>query len=172
MLRLSARSSPFSDIPSRIIHGLSAVFAIVWPVKLFWSGVGLIAIKCAPPLIGHSVNPLISLYLTLDSSSVYAITLLAVLNSRKLLISRGVAIFDTSDTLFERNIITRANHLAAVERWNVPRVPDGTPTKLNIMVAAEVEVDGKSQPADDSGDIDKGYVGGDGLAHEVTLRSD
>ncbi|KAI9060764.1 hypothetical protein FKP32DRAFT_1595086 [Trametes sanguinea] len=120
-----------------IIHGLSAIFAIKWPNDLLWSSVGLIAIK------------------------LYAITLLAVLNSRKLLISRGVAIFETTEPL-GRNILARANHLAAVERWNAPRVPDETPTKLNIMVAAEIEVDGQTEGGDGTGSTSKVY-GHDGL---------
>ncbi|OSC99588.1 hypothetical protein PYCCODRAFT_1438154 [Trametes coccinea BRFM310] len=115
-----------------IIHGISAVFAIRWPSDLLWSSIGLLAIK------------------------LYAITLLAVLNSRKLLISRGVAIFETTEPL-GRNIIARANHLAAVERWNAPRVPDETPTKLNIMVAAEIEVDGQIEGGDCTGSTSKVY---------------
>ncbi|KAL7278321.1 hypothetical protein ACG7TL_008297 [Trametes sanguinea] len=115
-----------------IIHGLSAIFAIRWPSDLLWSSIGLLAIK------------------------LYAITLLAVLNSRKLLISRGVAIFETTEPL-GRNIIARANHLAAVERWNAPRVPDETPTKLNIMVAAEIEVDGQLEGGDGTGSTSKVY---------------
>ena len=42
------------------------------------------------------------------------------LNSRKLLVSRGVDVFDAGT--FGSGIITRANRIAAVERWNVPQV--------------------------------------------------
>ncbi|CDO72007.1 hypothetical protein BN946_scf184943.g42 [Trametes cinnabarina] len=140
-----------------VVHGLSAIFAIVWPAKLTWSAIGLIAIKRTNR---HNSVPTHRLTISQSHATVYAITLLAVLNSRKLLISRGVAIFDTTDPL-GRNILARANHLAAVERWNAPRVPDETPTKLNIMVAAEIEVDGQIEGGGDS--TSKGYGGHDSL---------
>ncbi|OJT05263.1 hypothetical protein TRAPUB_3927 [Trametes pubescens] len=68
----------------------------------------------------------------------YAITLLSVLNSRKFSATRGMEIFDAAR--FGPNIIARANHIAAVERWNAPQLPDATPAKININVEAEVEV--------------------------------
>ncbi|EIW57865.1 uncharacterized protein TRAVEDRAFT_48891 [Trametes versicolor FP-101664 SS1] len=68
----------------------------------------------------------------------YAITLLSVLNSRKFSATRGMEIFDAAR--FGPGIIARANHIAAVERWNAPQVPDAAPAKININVEAEVEV--------------------------------
>ncbi|KAI0369974.1 hypothetical protein BV20DRAFT_330456 [Pilatotrama ljubarskyi] len=75
----------------------------------------------------------------LVAARLYANTLLAVLNSRRFSITRGMEIFgaDASGT----NIIARANHLAAVERWNAPQIPDSIPTKISINVTAETEAD-------------------------------
>lgn len=36
--------------------------------------------------------------------------------------SRGIEIFDTGDNALGMNILSRANQIAAVEQWNVPRV--------------------------------------------------
>ncbi|KAI0763308.1 hypothetical protein BD413DRAFT_583560 [Trametes elegans] len=69
----------------------------------------------------------------------YAITLLSVLNSRKLLISRGIEVLDGMSP--GRNIIARANQLAAAERWNVPRVPEGDMGPIRVTVSAETETD-------------------------------
>lgn len=44
------------------------------------------------------------------------------LNSRKFSATRGMEIFDAAS--FGPNIIARANHIAAVERWNTPKVRD------------------------------------------------
>ena len=55
------------------------------------------------------------------------------LNSRKLLVSRGIEIFDQGSPL-GTNIIARANRLATAERWNVPQVGTmfpGSRAKLN-----------------------------------------
>ncbi|OJT05265.1 hypothetical protein TRAPUB_3929 [Trametes pubescens] len=47
-------------------------------------------------------------------------------------------IFDAAR--FGPNIIARASHIAAVERWNTPKVIDETPAKINISVEDEVDV--------------------------------
>ncbi|KAI0636117.1 hypothetical protein C8Q77DRAFT_1155823 [Trametes polyzona] len=73
------------------------------------------------------------------ATRLYANTLFAVLNSRKLMVSRGIEIFGPA--VFERNIIARANHLAAVEQWGAPQLPDNGPAVINIKVTAEREAD-------------------------------
>ncbi|KAL1949737.1 hypothetical protein VTO73DRAFT_8618 [Trametes versicolor] len=73
------------------------------------------------------------------ATRLYANTLLAVLNSRKLMASRGVEIFGPAS--FERNIISRATHLATVEQWGAPQLPDSGPARINIKVTAEMEAD-------------------------------
>ncbi|KAL1947355.1 hypothetical protein VTO73DRAFT_14316 [Trametes versicolor] len=69
----------------------------------------------------------------------YAMTLLCVLNSRKRLAGRGLEIFGKDVPM--RSIIARANHLAAVEQWNAPALPDRAPTKIAISISAETESD-------------------------------
>ncbi|KAI0636274.1 hypothetical protein C8Q77DRAFT_1102773 [Trametes polyzona] len=101
-----------------VLHSVAAILSIAWPYRLYWAATGLVALK------------------------LYAITLFAVLNSRKLLVSRGIEVFN-SDTPLGMNILARANHLAAVEQWNVPRAPEAPPV-INIKVAAEVDTDGLS----------------------------
>ncbi|KAI0353653.1 hypothetical protein OH77DRAFT_1522224 [Trametes cingulata] len=97
-----------------LVQLFSGIMAIYWPARLIWAASLLVAIK------------------------LYAITLLSVLNSRKLFISCGVEIFSSADT--GRNIIARANRLATAEQWNVPRVGDDGPQVISISVAAETEV--------------------------------
>ncbi|KAI0353769.1 hypothetical protein OH77DRAFT_1522309 [Trametes cingulata] len=69
------------------------------------------------------------------AARLYANTLLSV----KLLVSRGMEVFGTDP--LRRNIIARANHLAAVEQWNTPQIPDSTPAVISIKVTAETEGD-------------------------------
>ncbi|KAL7279420.1 hypothetical protein ACG7TL_007262 [Trametes sanguinea] len=110
-----------------ILQAITAILAILYPLKLYWAGLGLIVIK------------------------VYGITLFSVLNSRKLMLSRGIRVFN--DETFGRNIISRANRLATVERWNVPHGPeDDTPPVITVKVAAEIEVHGHSDS-----DLSKDY---------------
>ncbi|KAI0763310.1 hypothetical protein BD413DRAFT_211553 [Trametes elegans] len=85
-----------SGLLTGVVHGITAATAIAWPHKLIWAAMGLVAAR------------------------MYAITLFAVLNSRKLLVSRGVSIFDTNSP--GRHLFARAHQLAEVEQWNVPRV--------------------------------------------------
>ncbi|KAL1949741.1 hypothetical protein VTO73DRAFT_8622 [Trametes versicolor] len=94
-----------------------------------------------PPAIAGIFLPqtLIWAGLSFVGARLYAITLLSVLNSRKFSATRGMEIFDAAS--FGPNIIARANHIAAVERWNTPKVLDETPAKIDISVEAEVEVD-------------------------------
>ncbi|KAI8969362.1 hypothetical protein BD414DRAFT_280056 [Trametes punicea] len=103
-----------------ILQGLAAIMAIRYPLKLYWGAVGLVAMR------------------------MYGITLLSILNSRRLLVSRGIKVFNNEG--FGRNIIARANRLVAVEQWNVPQVSDDTmmPPVINVKVAAETEVHGES----------------------------
>ncbi|KAI0833816.1 hypothetical protein BC628DRAFT_1414551 [Trametes gibbosa] len=103
-----------------VVHGIAAILSIAWPYRLYWGAAALVAQK------------------------MYAITLLAVLNSRKLQFSRGIEVFDTDLNTFGTNIFSRANQLAAVEQWNVPRAPD-LPQTITIKVAAEMDTDGQSQ---------------------------
>ncbi|EIW57958.1 uncharacterized protein TRAVEDRAFT_48982 [Trametes versicolor FP-101664 SS1] len=70
---------------------------------------------------------------------IYAMTLLCVLNSRERLVGRGLEIFGREAST--RNIFARANHLAAVEQWNAPVMPDNEPTKIAINITAETESD-------------------------------
>ncbi|EIW57959.1 uncharacterized protein TRAVEDRAFT_48983 [Trametes versicolor FP-101664 SS1] len=70
----------------------------------------------------------------------YANTLLAVLNSRKLFVCRGMEILDGKS--FGRGIIARVDHLAATERWNVPQVPDPMSGPIKVGVQMETETDG------------------------------
>ncbi|PIL32336.1 hypothetical protein GSI_05582 [Ganoderma sinense ZZ0214-1] len=67
--------------------------------------------------------------------NLYMVTFLAVLNSRQL---GGIEIFG-ADSTTERNVISRAQRLAAAERYNAPQLPERTPTRIDIKVATEVE---------------------------------
>ncbi|KAI0706369.1 hypothetical protein C8Q76DRAFT_156677 [Earliella scabrosa] len=76
----------------------------------------------------------------LITARLYMNTLLSVLNSRKLFIARGINLFDSGT--YGANILTRANRLAAVERWNVPQLPEEAPPALvDIKVTTEIEGD-------------------------------
>ncbi|KAH9933643.1 uncharacterized protein BXZ73DRAFT_101027 [Epithele typhae] len=83
-------------------------------------------------------NYLIHASISIVTTRVYANTLLAVLNSRKLLYNRGVEFFEDSGGRGMTNIIARANRLAEQERWNVPQVPDDAPSVINIKVTTEM----------------------------------
>ncbi|KAI0833804.1 hypothetical protein BC628DRAFT_1345443 [Trametes gibbosa] len=74
------------------------------------------------------------------ATRLYANTLLAVLNSRKLMLSRGVEIFGPATS--ERNIIARVAHLAAVEQWNTPQLPDAAPARIHISIDVTAEMEG------------------------------
>ncbi|KAI0363657.1 hypothetical protein BV20DRAFT_96836 [Pilatotrama ljubarskyi] len=93
------------------------------------------------PSILVAINPKNFIWASFSfvAARLYANTLLSVLNSRKLLVSRGLEVFG-ADPL-RRNIIARANHLAAVEQWNTPQIPDSTPAVISIKVTAETEAD-------------------------------
>ncbi|KAI0667906.1 hypothetical protein C8Q78DRAFT_303757 [Trametes maxima] len=69
----------------------------------------------------------------------YANTLLAVLNSRRLLLSRGMEVLDGKD--LGRSILARAGHIAAAERWNVPQAPDNSSRPILVNITAETEDD-------------------------------
>ncbi|KAI0654631.1 hypothetical protein C8Q70DRAFT_1058225 [Cubamyces menziesii] len=73
------------------------------------------------------------------SARLYANTLLSVLNSRKFLVGREIKIFGSDPS--SHGIIARAGHLATVERWGAPQVPDPLPAIINISVTAEEEAD-------------------------------
>ncbi|KAI0749984.1 hypothetical protein C8Q80DRAFT_659906 [Daedaleopsis nitida] len=86
------------------------------------------------------MNDLYWVTMHLIAARLYMNTLLCVLNSRKMLITRGVHIFDAGS--FGTNIIARANRLAAAETWNVPQVPENEPPSMvDIKVTTEVEGD-------------------------------
>ncbi|KAI0709746.1 hypothetical protein C8Q76DRAFT_739585 [Earliella scabrosa] len=89
-------------------------------------------------LSGALANTLYWVTFYLVASRMYMTTLLSVLNSRKLVISRDPDVFDAGT--FGANIITRANRIAAAERWNVPQIPDEQPpSMIDIKVTTEVE---------------------------------
>ncbi|KAI0648723.1 hypothetical protein C8Q79DRAFT_1007297 [Trametes meyenii] len=76
---------------------------------------------------------------------VYTITLLStILNSRTLMVSRGMDVLGASDP-FRCGIIARANHLTEAKQWNVPHVPNSGPTTIDIKISAKVEVDVQSE---------------------------
>ncbi|KAI9056766.1 hypothetical protein FKP32DRAFT_1681934 [Trametes sanguinea] len=102
-----------------ILQAIGAILAIRYPLKLYYAAHAMVVIR------------------------MYGVTLLSVLNSRKLLLSRGIRVFN--DETFGRSIISRAHRLATVERWNVPHNPeDTTPPVISVKVAAEIEVHGQS----------------------------
>ncbi|KAH9848451.1 hypothetical protein C2E23DRAFT_844084 [Lenzites betulinus] len=96
-----------------IFNLIPTILAVVKPKWLVWAAASYVATR------------------------LYANTLLAVLNSRQLMASRGIEIFGPATS--ERNIIARAAHLATVEQWNVPKLPDPGPTRITINVATEME---------------------------------
>ncbi|KAI0706766.1 hypothetical protein C8T65DRAFT_651914 [Cerioporus squamosus] len=74
--------------------------------------------------------------ISIVTTRLYGNTLMAVLNSRKLNVSRGIEVLDGEVSM---NIFTRANRLAAQERWNVPQIPDSSsPSVINIQVTTEM----------------------------------
>ncbi|KAI0788183.1 hypothetical protein C8Q74DRAFT_1256335 [Fomes fomentarius] len=80
---------------------------------------------------------------TLVGARLYMNTLLSVLNTRKTSVSRNMDIFEAGS--FTANIITRANRLAAAERWNVPQLPEEEPpSMIDIKVTTEIEDHGGS----------------------------
>ncbi|KAI0749983.1 hypothetical protein C8Q80DRAFT_659801 [Daedaleopsis nitida] len=86
-----------------ILDAVSLILAVSFDGTLYWVAFHLVAAR------------------------LYTNTLLSVLNSRKLNISRGMDVFDAGT--YGSGIITRATRLAAVERWNVPQVPDDVPPR-------------------------------------------
>ncbi|KAI0667856.1 hypothetical protein C8Q78DRAFT_1050114 [Trametes maxima] len=103
-----------SGVLTGVVNAIPTIVAFKLPQTFIWAGLSFVGTRF------------------------YAITLLAVLNTRKLHISRGMEIFHTSSNA--RNIIARANHLAAIERWNAPQVPEDEPAKIDISISNEVEV--------------------------------
>ncbi|KAI0694300.1 hypothetical protein C8T65DRAFT_56466 [Cerioporus squamosus] len=100
-----------------LLDFLSLVFALARPNDLYWVSANIIGTRLA-------MN-----------------TVFCVLNSRKLLVSHGMEIFDAGS--FGANIIARANRLAAAERWNVPQDPgDVPPAMIDIKVTREIEGEG------------------------------
>ncbi|KAJ3013986.1 hypothetical protein NUW54_g1424 [Trametes sanguinea] len=98
-----------------ILQAIGAILAIRYPLKLYYAAHAMVVIR------------------------MYGVTLLSVLNSRKLLLSRGIRVFKDESTF------GRAHRLATVERWNVPHNRDDTtPPVMSVKVAAEIEVHGQS----------------------------
>ncbi|KAI0759677.1 hypothetical protein BD413DRAFT_617624 [Trametes elegans] len=112
-----------SGLLTGVFNAIPTITAAMYPQTFIWAAFSLVATR------------------------LYANTLLSVLNSRKLAISRGLEIFHAT-AYVHHNIIARANHLAAVERWNAPDVSEPSPAKIDISVSADVETDG---PRDDKG---------------------
>ncbi|KAI0788172.1 hypothetical protein C8Q74DRAFT_1256173 [Fomes fomentarius] len=76
--------------------------------------------------------------LSLVTPRLYMNTLLSVLNTRQLLVSRGADIFNNGS--FGPNFLSRAQRLATVERWNVPQLPEENPPMMvDIKVTREIE---------------------------------
>ncbi|KAI0706339.1 hypothetical protein C8Q76DRAFT_696630 [Earliella scabrosa] len=72
------------------------------------------------------------------TARLYANTFLAVLNSRKLMFTHGVEIFDKVP--MGHNIFARANRMATAEQWNVPQLPELLePPVISIKVTTETE---------------------------------
>ncbi|KAI0353175.1 hypothetical protein OH77DRAFT_1427562 [Trametes cingulata] len=115
-----------------VFNAVPSFIAVARPKTLIWAAFNLVAAR------------------------LYANTLLSVLNSRKFSITQGMEIFG-ADAL-GTNIIARANHLAAVERWNAPQIPDGAPTKISINVTAEIEED-MHRPVDSIQKVDSNEFG-------------
>ncbi|TFK91583.1 hypothetical protein K466DRAFT_310372 [Polyporus arcularius HHB13444] len=108
-------------INTGLVHGFLNVAALVFALAL-------------PSALIHSAINLIA-------TRVYANTLLAVLNSRQLTVGSGIHITNGTSG-YGMNIISRANRLAAQERWNVPQAPKASaPEMIDITVTTEVEGD-------------------------------
>ncbi|KAI0788115.1 hypothetical protein C8Q74DRAFT_1216585 [Fomes fomentarius] len=95
------------------------------------------------------------------ATKVYAITLLTVLNSRKLSFSQDVKVYGDESEQFGMNIIARANRYAVRERWNVPQATD-PPARINIDVRTEMEDETRSAG---KGLVSNGHVS-DGSIHK------
>ncbi|PIL29262.1 hypothetical protein GSI_09312 [Ganoderma sinense ZZ0214-1] len=85
-----------------------------------------------------SINGESTYYLLFNiiAARLYANSLLAALNSREM--KPGNIAFDGSIGL---NFIERATRRAAAETWNVPQVPEGPPSMINIKMTTELETD-------------------------------
>ncbi|KAI0648719.1 hypothetical protein C8Q79DRAFT_946666 [Trametes meyenii] len=101
-----------------IVHLIAAILSLTQPKGLSWGAAGMVAQR------------------------LYAITLLAVLNSRSAAKLRGMELFNDTDWT-GRNVIAQAKQLTTAERFNVPTIPDQTPSVIHIKVAAETEVYGQ-----------------------------
>ncbi|KAI0360737.1 hypothetical protein OH77DRAFT_717648 [Trametes cingulata] len=76
----------------------------------------------------------------ITTARLYANTLFAVLNSRKLMASGKLEVFaNASSTDF--NVIARADHIAEAERWNAPYRAETPPAMIKVNVTAEKEED-------------------------------
>ncbi|KAM5544745.1 hypothetical protein V8D89_001643 [Ganoderma adspersum] len=114
---LLVRRSPIS-----IFDVIAWILAIALPSTIWWMGFRFVTIK------------------------LYMVTFLAVLNSRQLLTNGRIDIFSPTDSTPERNFISRAQRLAAAERYNAPQLPETAPTRIDINVATEIEEgDGDTQ---------------------------
>ncbi|KAI1790102.1 hypothetical protein LXA43DRAFT_1083541 [Ganoderma leucocontextum] len=85
-----------------------------------------------------SINGTSTYYLLFNviAARLYANSLLAALNSRE--VKPGNIAFDGSIGL---NFIERATRRAAAETWNVPQVPEGPPSMIDIKMTTELETD-------------------------------
>ncbi|KAI0751766.1 hypothetical protein C8Q80DRAFT_1268955 [Daedaleopsis nitida] len=89
-------------------------------------------------LVIKLTDTLIDGFFSTVTARLYANSLLAVLNSRKVHDGKGIEIFAGTGTGYALNLIARTNHRMAAETWNVPQVPEEPPV-INITVTTEQE---------------------------------
>ncbi|KAI0709784.1 hypothetical protein C8Q76DRAFT_798576 [Earliella scabrosa] len=127
-----SRSNKFNSSPPEPI--LNTVVTYVVNTGLLHDVLNVVSLCLAVARPSTLSDGLVSIV----NTKLYAITLLTVLNSRHLVVSRGLKVYDGGEH-FGMNILARADHLAAKERWNVPQVPDSSPAVININVTTEME---------------------------------
>ncbi|KAI0648802.1 hypothetical protein C8Q79DRAFT_1007388 [Trametes meyenii] len=99
-----------------IVHAFACIAASAWTTKLYWGAIALVGVK------------------------LYLITLFSVLNSRTMLHSRGITVFNDGKQ-YGRSIFTHAHQRTVVEQWNVPRVvTDDLPAMIDIEVSQELQI--------------------------------
>ncbi|KAI0788105.1 hypothetical protein C8Q74DRAFT_1255742 [Fomes fomentarius] len=83
-------------------------------------------------------DTLLDASVSIVTTKVYGVTLLTVLNSRKLQFSQGIKIFGGGEQ-FGMNTLARAKRQAVKERWNVPEVQEPSTAVISITVTTEME---------------------------------
>ncbi|KAI0648803.1 hypothetical protein C8Q79DRAFT_1007389 [Trametes meyenii] len=147
-----------SGILTGVVNTAPTIAAFKLPQTLIWAGLSFVGTRCGS-FTGMTFDGLIVRLYSPDAyrATVYAITLLAVLNSRTLHAGRGMEIFLSGPP--GRNLIARANRLATAERWNAPQAKDA-PAKIKIAVSNEVEVDTQDDRGDSTVRLDHKYSEG------------